>query len=210
MAMNEPVGLPQALTALELAAFQASLDAPCSDIEEAVETLLDFEYVEIVGARTYRDSNGVLWTFESDAQLIAHVNQDPLRCPHCQQYRIMSGAICGVCAKGMNWQEAQDMNTADEAAYHGWPIDGVVNWDGDHFAAATGFHSQNSDCNENLASQEEKRCVGPFGEPELVLAFAWVCLAMTLAIVVWYFGVTLVTFIAACILFGLYLFARSL
>ncbi|SRR6266487_765411 len=236
MAMNEPVGLPQALTALELAAFQASLDAPCSDIEEAVETLLDFEYVEIVGARTYRDSNGVLWTFESDAQLIAHVNQDPLRCPHCQQYRIMSGAICGVCAKGMNWQEAQDMNTADEAAYHGWPIDGVVNWDGDHFAAATGFHSQNSDCNENLASeedvsaylrehgidpesgwrsrwsvsQEEKRCVGPFGEPELVLAFAWVCLAMTLAIVVWYFGVTLVTFIAACILFGLYLFVRYL
>ncbi len=237
MAMNEPVGIPQALTPLELNALQASLDAPCTDLEEAVETLLDIGYVQIDGARTYRDEDGVLWTFESDAQLIAHVNQDPLRCPHCQQYRVMSGAICGVCAKGARWQEALENNTTDEAAYHGWPIDGIVNWDGDHFAAATGFHSQNSDGNENLASeedvsaylrehgidpesgwrscwsvspQEEKRRIGPFGEPELVLAFAWMYLAMALAIVVWYLGVTLVTFTAACVLFWLYLFVRSL
>ena len=236
MAMNEPVDIPQTLTPLELNAVQASLDAPCTDIEEAEETLLDIGYVQIDGARTYRDEDGVLWTFESDAQLIAHVNQDPLRCPHCQQYHVFGGLVCGVCAKGMDWQEALENNTTDEAAYHGCPIDGIVNWDGDHFAAATGFHSQNSDCNENLASeedvsaylrehgidpesgwrscwsvsQEEKRSIDPFGEPELVLAVAWVCLAMTLAIVVWYFGVTLVTFTAACVLFGLYLFARSL
>src|SRR6266487_3592215 len=236
MASNEPVGIPQTLTPKELNAVQASLDAPCTDLEEAVETLLDVGYVQIDGARTYRDEDGVLWTFESDAQLIAHVNQDPTKCPSCQQYHVFGGLVCGVCAKGMNWQEALENNTTDEAAYHGWPIDGVVNRDGDHFAVATGFHSQNSDCNENLASeedvsaylrehgidpesgwrscwsvsQEEKRRVDPFGEPELVLAFAWVCLAMALAIVVWYLGVTLVTFTAACVLFGLYLFARPL
>src|SRR6266487_4280226 len=237
MAMNEPIDIPQALTPEEFNAFQARLYAPCTDIDEAVETLLDFDYVEIVGARTYRDEDGVLWTFENDAQLIAHVNQDPLRCPHCQQYRVMSGAICGVCAKGARWQEALDVNTTDEAAYHGWPIDGVVNRDGDHFAAATGFHSQNSDGNENLASeedvstylrehgidpesgwrscwsvspQEEKRRFSPFGEPELVLAFAWICLFLIQAGVVWFFGLTSVTFTLACVLFGLYLFVRSL
>ncbi len=237
MAMNEPIDIPQALTPEEFNAFQAKLYAPCTDIDEAVETLLDFDYVEIVGARTYRDSNSVLWTFENDAQLIAHANQGPLRCPHCQQYRVFSGLVCGVCAKGMNWQGALEKNTTDEAVYHGWPIDGVVNWDGDHFAAATGFHSQNSDCNENLASeedvsaylrehgidpesgwrsrwsvlpQEEKRAPGPFGEPSLVMAFAWGCLAMTLAIVVWFFGLTPLTFTTACVLFGLYLFVRSL
>ncbi len=236
MASNEPVGIPQTLTPKELNAVQASLDAPCTDLEEAVETLLDVGYVQIDGARTYRDEDGVLWTFESDAQLIAHVNQDPTKCPSCQQYHVFGGLVCGVCAKGMNWQEALENNTTDEAAYHGWPIDGVVNRDGDHFAVATGFHSQNSDCNENLASeedvsaylrehgidpesgwrscwsvsQEEKRRVGPFGEPELVLAVAWMCLAITLAIVVWFFGLTPLTFLTACVLFWLYLFVRSL
>src|SRR6266516_2901636 len=238
MATNEPVGLPQTLTPLELNALQASLDAPCTDLEEAVETLLDVGYVEIDGARTYRDEDGVLWTFENDAQLIAHVNQAPTKCTSAQQYRNMSGAICGVCAKGMNWQEAQDMNTTDEAAYHGWPIDGVVNRDGDHFAVATGFHSQNSSCIESLASeedvsaylrehgidpesgwrscwsvsQEEKRRVGPFGEPELVLAEAtlWLWLCLCLAILAGFFGLTSVTFTVACVLFGLYLFVRSL